>query len=157
MTGPPAARLTRNAETVDPSGPKDTPKVSSYVRVTNPARNGPPYLRRKDAEHYVTVGRAVWLRCEGPRPERVQYAGGLLVYDQVRLLDSHPKNRAAAVEAAAGYRRAAAVMVRRPEELLHLPVLLPRIALTDRRVRGYRHIVGRSGPVRAVQRREAAG
>jgi hypothetical protein len=56
-----------------------------------------------------------------------------------------------AIESAAAYNRAAAVMVRSPEELVHVPVLLPDIALTDRRGRGYRHITGRSGPVRTVQ------
>jgi hypothetical protein len=71
--------------------------------------------------------------------------------DQIRLLASHPKNRAVSIEAAAAYNRAVAVMVRSPEELIHVPVLMPDIALTNRSVRPFRHIAGRSGPVRTVQ------
>jgi hypothetical protein len=111
----------------------------AYVRVSNPAWNGSPVIRRKDAKHYVTTGRAVWLCNHGDDS------------DQIRLLDSHPTNRAITAEAATGYRRAAAVMIRRPEELRHIPVLLPRKALTDRTIRVQRHFAGRSGPVRTQQ------
>lgn len=112
---------------------------AAYVRVSNPVWNGSPVIRRRDAKHFVSTGRAVWLCNQGDGS------------DQIRLLDYHPTNRAVAAVAAAGYRRAAAVMIRRREELAHVPVLMPDIALTNRSVRAYRHIAGRSGSVRTVR------
>jgi hypothetical protein len=64
---------------VDPGGPK-------RVKITNPANNGKPYLRRKDADYYVRTDRAVWVGV-----------------DQIRLIDTHPRNRAAREAAAHGY------------------------------------------------------
>jgi hypothetical protein len=107
--------------------------------VTNPTWNGKRVIRRKDAEHYVSSGHAVWLFHDGRES------------DQIRLLESNNQNRANAAEAATGYRRAAAVMIQRPEELRHIPVLLPHIALMKRSAGGARHSVsGRSGPVKHI-------
>jgi hypothetical protein len=71
---------------------------SNYVRVTNPAWNGKPVMRRKDAEYYVSTGRAEWL---------CNCGGGL---DQIRLLESNVSNRAAATLASSGYGRSKAVL-----------------------------------------------
>jgi hypothetical protein len=134
MSPPPAARPeTQSARGGDARGRQQTGGNRAYVRVSNPVWNGRPVMRRKDAKHYVSTGRAVWLGddCE-----------------QIRLLALHPQNRAVSIEASAGYNRAAAVMIRRPEELRHLPVLLADIALTDRSEPVRHHFTGRSGPVR---------
>jgi hypothetical protein len=57
------------------------------VRVTNaPWNGGSGYLRRKDADFYVTEGRARWVG-EG----------------QLRLIEDHPKNRAAKFRAEQAY------------------------------------------------------
>ena len=66
--------------------------------------------------------------------------------DQLRLIESHPKNLAAAATAAAGYEGVNRTMTL--EELKHLPVMRPHIAYTDRSVPATRHMSGRSGPVR---------
>jgi hypothetical protein len=140
MIRPPATRPeTQEARGGYTRGRQQACGNPAYVRVSNPLWNGRRVIRRKDATNYVTAGRAVWLRNRGDD------------LDQIRLLASHPKNRAVSIEAAAAYNRAVAVMVRSPEELIHVPVLMPDIALTNRSVRPFRHIAGRSGPVRTVQ------
>lgn len=77
-------------------------------------------MQRKDAEHYVYTGRAIWL-C---------HLGG--ESDQIRLVESNPTNESCAAVAAMDYQRAAATMIRRPEELRHIPVLRPHKALMNR-------------------------
>jgi hypothetical protein len=61
------------------------PNSESFrVKVVNHVRNGPQSIRRRAAEHYVSEGRAIWIE------------GGM-----VRLVESHPKNQAAAAAATA--------------------------------------------------------
>jgi hypothetical protein len=91
-TGPPETRP-GSAQTaqVDPAGDNQverTPKLSSRVVVVNPLPSGLHRWRRKDAQHYVSVGRAVWV---GP--------------NRIRLVESHPKNRAVILEDAASFHR----------------------------------------------------
>lgn len=134
MSPLPAARPeTQEARRGDSGGSGNETRNPRFIRVSNAAWNGRPVMHREDAERYVARGRAVWLRNLGD---------GL---DQIRLLVAHPRNRAASTEAALGYDRAAAVMIR-PEELIHVPILLPKKALTDRSVQVRRHFAGRSGP-----------
>lgn len=68
------------------AGPLRTPPAEtgarSKVRVINPVWNGLRMIRRKDAEFYVREGRAAWAGC-----------------DLLRLINSHPKNIAAAARA----------------------------------------------------------
>ena len=138
MSPPGAARPSQEARGSGARGSQQADANPNYVRVVNPAWNGRPVMRRKDAEHYVSTGRAEWLCNRGQES------------DQLRLVESHPRNRAAAAMAATGYGRAAAVMIRKPEELAHVPVLRAGIALTDRSVRGAHHVAGRSGSVREL-------
>lgn len=58
--------------------------MSSKVKVVNSVWNGPGVIKRKVAEYYVAEGRAEWV---GER--------------QIRLIESHPKNLAAAERAGA--------------------------------------------------------
>jgi hypothetical protein len=115
-------------------GERKVQENPAYVRVVNPCWNGKPIMRRKDAEHYVLQGRAEWL---------VSHKGAT---DQIRLLN-HPSNRATRADSAQEYNRAAAVLIRQPEELSHIPVLMPEIALTRRTGHPRRHFVDKSGPV----------
>ncbi len=64
-----------------------TPELSSRVKVVNSVSNRAGFIRRRDAEHFLAEGRAVHVGREAGR--------GL-----IRLGESHPKNRAAAIEAA---------------------------------------------------------
>jgi hypothetical protein len=57
-------------------------EVSSKIKVVNSVWNGPGVIKRKVAEYYVAEGRAVFVS------ER-----------QIRLVESHPKNQAAAARA----------------------------------------------------------
>ena len=63
--------------------------MSSKVKVVNAVWNGRALIRRRDAEHCVSDGRAEWVGV-----------------DQVRLILSHPLNVAAAARARAWEREA---------------------------------------------------
>lgn len=110
---------------------------SPYVRVVNAVWNGSGYIKRKKADHYVKSGRA---RFVGP--------------DQLRLLEFHPDNIAAASRAAVGYESVERLMTEC--ELAHLPMARPRLAYTILSSGGTRHHSGRSGPVRSLVCREQA-
>jgi hypothetical protein len=92
-----------------------------------------PVIRRKDAARLVSQGRAEWVAA-----------------DQLRLVMSHPKNRANAAAEATAYHRAAAMTIRNANELRHVPIVRVQKALTDRSVPTLRHLGGRSGPVRRL-------
>jgi hypothetical protein len=135
VNSPPAAGAALNNQ--NPLGPVpaeggQSERRSYQVKVVNAIWNGSGTIRRKKAEHYVLHGRAEWLGSE-----------------QVRMLMSHPANRAAAAEAAAAYESIQRTMSR--EELAHLPVANVQIAYTDRSVAATRHVAGRSGPVRVIR------
>ena len=88
MTNPPGARPGTEAATagvVRQATP--TPRLSSRVKVVNSVSNGAGCIRRRDAEHFLAEGRAVYVGREAGR-------------DLIRLVESHPKNRTAAIEAA---------------------------------------------------------
>lgn len=136
MTGPPASRpKIDGARGGDARG---TRRNRNYVKVVNPPWNGPPVMRRKDAEYYVSAGRAVWLSGCGEES------------DQIHLIASDPQYRAIAASAAAGYHHAAAEMIHSRRELEHVPILKPDKALTDYSIPARRHFVGRSGPARSI-------
>jgi len=114
-----------------PRGRSTESKLSSHVRVVNSPWNGSGFIKRKKADRYVKDGRAVFVGT-----------------DQLRLIESHQKNLAAATRAGAGYEAIERTMTL--EELKHLPVMRPRIAYTDRSIPATRHISGRNGPVRTT-------
>ena len=135
MTGPPAARSeTQGAAGAGPLG-KERDGRRSAVKVVNPAWNGSGYIRRKTANFYVAEGRAVFVG-----------------EDQLRLIESHPKNRAASWRAAAGYERVDRMMTL--EELAHLPVVRPGLLIRVRSTLVRRSSSGRSGPVRLLREPE---
>jgi hypothetical protein len=106
-------------------------RLSSHVRVVNAVWNGSGFIKRKKADRFVKEGRAVFVGT-----------------DQLRLIESDPRNLAAAAKAAAGY-----VAIRRTmtlQELKHLPVMRPRIAYTDRSIHAARQVAGRKGATRIV-------
>lgn len=112
--------------------PAERERKRSYrVKVINSPWNGDGLIRRKKAEHYVSVGRAEWVSA-----------------DQVRMIGSHPQNSTAASRAAEGYQSVTRTMTL--EELAHVPLVNPRIAYTNRSIPASRHFAGRSGPVRVV-------
>ncbi len=76
MSPPNSAKQLNSAE----AGPQSNPV--GKVTVTNPVWNGLTRIRRKDADYYVAEGRAVWIG------------------ERLRLVESHPKNLAAAARAA---------------------------------------------------------
>ena len=119
MSPPGAAALNQEARGGGSRGSQKARENPAYVQVVNASWNGWPVMRRKDAEHYEATGRAVWLRNEHDGQ------------DQIRLVDSKANDSARSV-AALAYERAVTVMIRKPEELRHVPVLCPRIALTKR-------------------------
>lgn len=136
MTSPPARRPeTQGAAGAGPLGMESDGRRSSHVKVVNPVWNGSGYIKRKTANFYAAEGRA-------------EFVGE----DQLRLINSHPKNRAASWKAATGYERVHRVMTR--AELAHLPVVRPAILLTDRSTRARRSFAGRSGPVRVLREPE---
>jgi hypothetical protein len=106
-------------------------RTCAYVKVTNPVWNGSGYIKRKTANFYVGEGRAIFVG-----------------EDQLRLIESHPKNRAAYWRAAQEYLRVHRTMTR--VELSHLPVVRPDVLLTDRSVPVHRTPAGRSGRVRVL-------
>ena len=57
------------------------------MKAVNSVSNGAGCIRRRDAEHFLAEGRAVYVGREAGR-------------DLIRLVESHPKNRTAAIEAA---------------------------------------------------------
>lgn len=129
---PPGLRpATQEARGGDTRGGQQT--NPNYVRIVNPVENRSPVVKRKEAAHYVSTGRGVWVGS-----------------DQLRLVLSHPSNQAKSAAEAEHYDRAVQVLVRSALELKHIPVVCPRIALTDRSVRSGRHVAGRSGPVRII-------
>ena len=133
MTSRPAWRPeNEGAAGAGPLGTENDGRQSVRVKVVNPVWNGSGYIERKTANFYVAEGRAV-------------FVGD----DQLRLIASHPKNKAASWRAATGYERIQRTMTR--AELRHLPVVRPEILLTDRSTRARRGFAGRSGPVRVLQ------
>jgi len=130
MTPPPAARpASQEAHEGQPRSSRNP----RWVRITNPAMNQSPVIRRKDANCLVAQGRAEWVAA-----------------DQLRLNLSHYANRANVAAAAYYYNRAVAKLVRSIAELRHIPVVRPEIALTNISVPAQRHFAGRSGPVRQI-------
>jgi len=89
MTGPPAARLaTQEAAAAGVARlAKTTLKLSSRVKIVNSVSNGSGYIRRRDAEFFLAQGRAVHLG---------KFAG----QDHLRLVETHPQNQNAALQAA---------------------------------------------------------
>jgi hypothetical protein len=69
--------------------PKTTLKLSSRVKIVNNSRNTSGCIRRRDAEFFLAAGRAV-------------YAGRdpLTGRDHLRLVETHPQNQHAALQAA---------------------------------------------------------
>ena len=105
MTEPPSVWPIQEAVGAGPLS-KMTPRLPGHIKVVNSVWNGSGYIRRKTALYYVMQGRAEFL------------ADG-----QLRLIEAHPKNRAAAHRAAKGYED-----VRRPmtlDEMAHLPIIKP--------------------------------
>jgi hypothetical protein len=79
VNGPPAARpATTNTVGLIPNGQQKATESKRSVTVRNPLRDG-NRMRRKDAEHYVRQGRAVWID---------------EAKSQLRLVVSHPANQA---------------------------------------------------------------
>ena len=113
---PPGKPPTQEADGAGPRGRKTERKLSSHIRVVNSPWNGSGFIKRKKADRFVKEGRAVFVGT-----------------DQIRLMESHPKNLAAATKAAAGYEGVDRTMTL--EELKHLPLMRPHIAYTDRSVR----------------------
>ena len=127
MSGNPA----QTPQTQEARGGQPRSKANPrWARIVNPVQNGSQLIRRKDADRLVSAGRAEWI------------AG-----DQLRLVMSHPTNRANAAEAATHYIRATKVMVHSVAELRHIPVQKPQEALIDRSVTVGRRFRGRSGQI----------
>ena len=105
MMGPPAIMPeTQEADGAGPRGSEKPKRLSAYVRVVNAAWNGAGYVKRKKADHYVKEARAVFV-----------------APDQLRLIPSHPANRAAASSAASGYESITRTMTL--DEQAHLPMI----------------------------------
>lgn len=135
MTGPPAVR----PDIQELPGLVSGGMKAGKVTVVNPPWNGSGRIKRKTADFYVNEGRAVWVGAGSPEP---------LLW----MIESHPKNQAARLRAAAGY-DATEWAGRRitPEELLHIGVVCPAKAITENLtvrvgVPARRHFAGRSGP-----------
>jgi hypothetical protein len=71
---------------------KPTRKLSSRVKVVNSVSNGSGDIRRRDAEFFLSQGRAV-------------HVGRFAGQDHIRLVENHPLNRTAALRAANDERR----------------------------------------------------
>jgi hypothetical protein len=132
VNSPPNIGLVSNHR--NPLGPvsaenKPGSKRSYRVKVVNSIWNGPGTIRRKKAEHYVSVGRAEWV-----------------APDQVRMVTSHPENRAAAARAKEGYVSITRTMSL--EEIARLPMARPRVAYMNRSLPTNGLDEGRGGPVR---------
>jgi len=86
---PPAARpVTREAAAAGVARQTKTKlKLSSRVKIVNSVSNGSGYIRRRDAEFFLAQGRAVHVG---------QFAG----QDHLRLVETHPQNQNAALQAA---------------------------------------------------------
>ncbi len=107
MIGPPVPRPdSQEADGASPRGNEKPKGLSAYVRVVNAAWNGSGYIKRKKAHHYVKEARAIFV-----------------APDQLRLIQGHPKNLAAGVSAAAGYKSITRTMTL--DELTHLPMVRP--------------------------------
>ena len=126
---PPGARLNMQeaveAVGAGPLGNTVTQKPSTYVKVVNSVWNGSGCIKRKVAEYYVEERRAEWVGD-----------------DQLRLIESHPKNRAAARRATRGYENVARVMT--TAEMKHLPII------QRRKSTGRHGALGRSAPDRVL-------
>ena len=72
---------------------KTTPRLSSRVKIVNSVSNGPGYIRRRDAEFFLAQGRAFHLG---------KFAG----QDHLRLIETHPQNQNAALQATRDDQRA---------------------------------------------------
>ena len=133
MTSRPAWRPeNEGAAGAGPLGTENDGRQSVRVKVVNPVWNGSGYIKRKTANFYLAEGRA-------------EFVGE----DQLRLIESHPKNKGASWRAATGYERVDRMMTR--AELAHIPLVRPEILLTDRSTPTRRSFSGRSGPVRVLQ------
>lgn len=117
MSGPPGGRL--DSQEAREGQPRSNPR---WAVIVNPILNQSPRIRRKDAERLVAQGRAEWVAS-----------------DQLRLVAAHSANRANASAAAVGYNNAAAALVRSADELRHVPIIRPWIALTERNNRVQKH------------------
>jgi hypothetical protein len=90
---PPAVR----PESQEPSGLVPGGMQSAVkVLVVNPPWNGSGRIKRKVADFYVSEGRAVWA---GELRDKTTGIPQTLL----RMIESHPKNKAAKLRAAAGY------------------------------------------------------
>ena len=109
---------------------------SKKVKIVNPVENGAAVTSRKRALQFVQSGRAVFVG-----------------QNQLRFIETDPRNRAAAERATRGY---AAVDRKMTEtELRNIPLVRPARALremmTDRaRAKGGRPPAGRTGPGRVL-------
>jgi hypothetical protein len=128
MTGPPGVRPEmQGAVGAGPLGERAAKKLSTHVKIVNSVFNGSGYLKRKVAEYYVAEGRAEFV-----------------ADDQLRLIESHPKNRAAARRATWGYENVTRVMT--IAEMKHLPII------QRRKSTGRHGALGRSTPDRVLFR-----
>jgi len=84
---PPSLRTLDQPATAGVVRTQPSRKLSSRVKVVNSVSNDAGYIRRRDAEHFLSQGRAVYVG---------RYAG----QDHIRLVESNPVNRAAAKRAA---------------------------------------------------------
>jgi hypothetical protein len=112
------------------------PKSVRKVRITNPIENGSNFTSRKRALQFAAAKRAV-------------FVGD----NSIRFIESDPRNKAVRSRAAAEYNAVNRTMNRK--EIANIPLARPgkalREAMTKRSgVRLRRHVVGRSGPVRAI-------
>ena len=91
MTGPPAAQPANQVAAAAGVArqPKTTLKLSSRVKIVNNSSNTSGCIRRRDAEFFLAAGRAVYA---GRDPATGR--------DHLRLVETHPTNRADALEAA---------------------------------------------------------
>jgi hypothetical protein len=89
-----------------------------------------PHRQMPRNERFDAEARPVHVRCKLAQP--VSPCGTVKLY-QLKITRSHPDNQKAAAEAGLEYDNAAARMIRTPEELRYVPVLLPHVALTERR------------------------
>ena len=84
---PPGA--TQQSCSAEPYGSRITPDpgaLAAKVRIVNSVSNGSGYIRRREVDHWIASGRAVWI---GP--------------NDIRLIESHKANLTAKTESAKGY------------------------------------------------------
>jgi hypothetical protein len=147
QSGPNAAGCFRRAPSQTSAIPivMPTAEVSATavkkVLITNPIENGSNFTSRKRALQFVEAGRAV-------------FVGD----NSIRFIETDPRNQAAQRRAAVEYNAVNRVMNKK--EIANIPLVRPgkavREYLTKRsRVPVLRHVAGRSGPVRVIERTRA--